>query len=955
MLMNDYLMHIGVGHEDGPPGRGSGRYAYGSGENPGQHQYSFSDRVKDLKAKGLSNKEIAQALIGEKATSNDLKIKIAIEDARARQANREKALKLYESGKGYSEIGRIMGKNESSIRTLLDPEIAARTDRYQNTADFLKKQIEKKGIIDISSDTELEMGVSRHTLDVAVAMLAEEGYIKSYVKIPQATTKHETSIKVLAPPGMSYSDIQKNKTNLKPVQDYTPDEGKTWWTPKEPESIDSKRIMVRYDEEGGTEKDGVIELRRGVEDISLGNSTYAQVRIAVDGTHYMKGMAIYGDDKDFPPGVDVIYNSNKKLGTPMKSDDGGSEVLKRMKINEQTGEIDKENPFGALIKSPKERDGVIMAGGQSTYIGKDGKEHLRVINKLQDEGDWDTWSKTLSSQFLSKQPIKLINQQIDLTLKQKALELDKIKNLTNDVVKKKLLEDFALSADKNAANLKVRGFKNQNFQVLIPIPSLKDNECYAPNYKDGDTIALVRFPHGGTFEIPLLKVNNKHPDAKCLLGNAQDCIAINQKNAERLSGADFDGDTAIGIPVTSNRLQIKSTPPLQDLVGFNPKMYKLPDDAPPIKNRTKQNQMGQVTNLITDMTVGGANESEIARAVKHSMVVIDSEKHHLDYKQSAKDYRITDLKITYQGTNAKGQPKGASTIFSRANSNVYVPERKEVNDLSKMTPSEQKRWKNGEVIYHNTGATKLKRITDPKDMTPKELEAHKAGKKVYRDTGDLKMEQVAQMYTVNDARDLVRDKANIKEMAYADYANALKSMANDARKTLRSTPNPKMDPTAKATYAKEVKELNAEIKRARTNNPKERMAQALAYNMYSETFRQNPSMDAEHRGREKARCITKARSIVGAQKYEIKVTDKQWEAIQSGAISANKISQILNNTNMDKIKDRAMPKQSSSKGLTNAQISLIKSMSSSGMYTQKDIADALGISTTSVSNAIRNN
>lgn len=953
--MNDILYHIGVGHEDGPPGRGSGRYAFGSGENPGQHQYSFSDRVKKLKTEGFSDREIAQQLIGEKATSNDLRIKIAIEETRERQSNREKALKLYESGKGYSEIGRIMGRNESSIRTLLDPAIAARTDRYQNTADFLKKQIEKKGIIDISSDTELEMGISKHTKDVAVAMLMEEGYTKTYIKIPQATTKHETSIKVLAPPGMSYSEIQQNRMNVKPIQDYSPDEGKTWWTPKEPQSIDSKRIMVRYDEEGGTQKDGVIELRRGVEDLSLGDSAYAQVRVAVDGSHYMKGMAIYGDDKDFPPGVDVIYNSNKKKGTPLISlNDGDPEVLKRMKRNEETGEIDKENPFGALIKSPKERNGIITAGGQSTYIGKDGKEHLSAINKLQDEGDWDTWSRTLSAQFLSKQPIKLINQQIDLTLKQKALELDKIKSLTNDVVKKKLLEDYALSMDKNAANLKVRGFKNQNFQVLIPVPSLKDNECYAPNYKDGDTIALVRFPHAGPFEIPLLKVNNKHPDAKRLLGNAQDCIAINQNNADKLSGADFDGDTAIGIPVTSNRLQIKSSPKLPGMEGFNPKMYKLPQDAPNITNRTKQIQMGQVTNLITDMTVAGADENEITRAVKHSMVVIDSEKHHLDYKQSARDYRITDLKIAYQGVTKTGQPKGASTIFSRANSEVYVPERREVNDLNKMTPDEQKRWKNGEIIYHDTGATKLKRINNPKDMTPEELATYQAGKKVYRQTQELKTVQVPQMYTVRDARELVRDKKNEKEMAYADYANSLKSLANEARKVMRSTPEPKMDPTAKKTYAKEVARLNEEIKRSKLNNPRERQAQALAYQSYSETFRQNPSMDAEHRAREKARAITKARNIVGAKKYEITISDREWDAIQSGALSANKVREILNSANMDKVKERAMPRKDPSKGLSTAQISLIQSMSSSGMYTQKDIAEALGISTSAVSNAIRN-
>ena len=50
--------------------------------------------------------------------------------------------------------------------------------------------------------------------------------------------------------------------------------------------------------------------------------------------------------------------------------------------------------------------------------------------------------------------------------------------------------------------------------------------------------------------------------------------------------------------------------------------------------------MGKISNLITDMTLLGASEDKLARAVRHSMVVIDDEKHHLDYKQSEKDNNI---------------------------------------------------------------------------------------------------------------------------------------------------------------------------------------------------------------------------------------------------------------------------------------------------------------------------
>lgn len=93
---------------------------------------------------------------------------------------------------------------------------------------------------------------------------------------------------------------------------------------------------------------------------------------------------------------------------------------------------------------------------------------------------------------------------------------------------------------------------------------MKDDEVYAPNYKNGETIALIRYPHGGTFEIPILTVNNKQPEAKRVLGNAIDAVGINSKVAERLSGADFDGDTVMVIP-TGGKTKIKSTPYLDGL------------------------------------------------------------------------------------------------------------------------------------------------------------------------------------------------------------------------------------------------------------------------------------------------------------------------------------------------------------------------------------------------------
>lgn len=962
MTSTEYLVHVGVGHDDDPPGRGSGRFGFGTGKNPGQHQFDVISETDILKKRGIKESDIAKMFFGPYAKVSDLRAAITIEKNNQKKANYARAVALLDKYKGnVSAVAREMGKNESSIRSMLSQEVTDRRDRYTNTADMLRKIVDEKGMVDVSKFTELYLNCPAYTKDVAISMLEKEGYVRATTKIPQLGTQNETTRIVLAKPGTTWAEIQKNKYNIQPIATFTPDEGKTWWTPEFPESIDSKRIMIRYDEEGGSLKDGVIELKRGVPDLSLGPSQYAQVRVAVDGTNYMKGMAMYAEDKDFPPGIDVIYNTNKSKGTPAINKDAvynpetgewsGKEVLKRMKIDNRTGEVDRDNPFGALIKSPKDRDGVVSAGGQSYYKDKDGKEKLSPINKLQDEGDWDNWSRNLASQFLSKQPLKLINQQIDISVASKREELDKIKELTNPVIKKKLLDDFASSCDANASDLSVKGFKRQAFQVILPIPDLKDNEIYAPNYDDGDTVALIRYPHGGTFEIPILKVNNKHKTAQNVMRGASDAVGINSTNAERLSGADFDGDTVVVIPLASNNLKVTSTPALDALKGWDPKKYyKLPDSEPKINSQTKQTEMGKVTNLITDMTVGGATEDQIVRAVRHSMVVIDSEKHHLDYKQSFKDNRIADLKKEWQGK----ENAGASTILSKASSEIYVDKYKIVNDKKKMTPEEQKRYDEGYVIKQPTNEKIKRLITDPDKMTSEERAIYNSGRKVYRVTDENRQVKVSRMSTVDDAMDLVYDKSNPKEVAYAKYANDLKALANEARKEYRSIKPTPVNAEAKKTYEGEVASLNSKLRIAEMNNPREAQAQTIANSLYMEKKASNPDMDFEHQQRAKSLCLTQARAMVGASKERIELTDREWDAIQANAISTDKLTRIVNNSNLDALKQRATPfaKQTVST-LTSNQISLIKTMMNSEMYTQADIAKQLGISTSLVSEVVR--
>ena len=109
----------------------------------------------------------------------------------------------------------------------------------------------------------------------------------------------------------------------------------------------------------------------------------------------------------------------------------------------------------------------------------------------------------------------------------------------------------------------------QGWHAILPIPSLSDKEIYAPNYNDGEQVALVRFPHGGKFEIPTLTVNNKSKEAKSVMGQARDAVGINPKVAEILSGADFDGDTVLVIPTKESKIQTMN--PLEQLKNFDPK------------------------------------------------------------------------------------------------------------------------------------------------------------------------------------------------------------------------------------------------------------------------------------------------------------------------------------------------------------------------------------------------
>ena len=980
-VKEDILMHYGMA-------RRSGRYPWGSGGDPYQRTGDFLSRVEELKKNGWSETpENIMKEFGLTTTDYRIEKKICKDERRMLDVARAKSLKA--DGKGATEIGREMGIPESTVRSLLNAGSETRMVQARETAAIIKKSVDEKGMIDVGTGVERELGVSKEMLKTSLYMLEREGYPIYKGGIPQLTNPgQQTNQKVICRPGTEYKEIY-NFENIHTINDYVSRDGGATFERKftYPSSLDSKRLQIRYKEDGGEDKDGIVELRRGVDDLSLGESRYSQVRILVDGTHYIKGMAVYSDD--MPKGVDVVFNTNKSKEVPMH------DVLKKIKN-------DPDNPFGSLIKDADQ-------GGQYWYDdAKTGERKLGLINKRADEGDWTDWKDALPSQFLGKQARPMVQKQLDLAKADKLSEYDDICRLTNPTIKKHLLQKFADECDSAAVHMQAAALPGQKYHVIIPVNSLKDNEIYAPGYESGTKLALVRYPHGGTFEIPILTVNNKNASARSIIGETSiDAVGINKKNADRLSGADFDGDTVMCIPThdRQGKVKITSTPQLKGLEGFDPKLEygydKKTVDADGTEHyyrdgrefRVMKNtgtQMGIVSNLITDMTLGGATPDKLARAVRHSMVVIDAEKHKLDYKQSEIDNNIKALQREYQphydkdGNIVGGG--GASTILSRAKGETSVDKRQgsavvNIKGSKEYDPSRPE----GALIYKTadpknlykpvysvnkkTGIRTYTTDTGEKikyDPSNKE-EAAKYGpvKKIDPDTGavtytnragnityamERRTQPSTRMGETDDAYSLVSSMRHPTELIYADYANSMKSLANQARIEMSTTGKIEYSKSAKETYKTEYDSLMGKLNTALLNSTRERAALRQTNSEVAAYKKANPDAKPGDIKKKAQQSLTKARQDVDAatrKERNIVITDKEWEAIQAGAISESKLKQILDNTDVDKLRERAMPRAATT--LSEAKVNRIKAMSASN-YTLDQIAKQLGVSKSTVAN-----
>ena len=970
----DELFHYGTKFH-------SGRYPYGSGEDPYQHDGDFLTRVERLRKDGWEEtaknvrEEFGMSLEdyrNEKAWANYTR--------RERQVARAKNLK--EKGLGDTAIGREMGISESSVRSLLNPKSEAKMLAAKQAADFLKSQVDEKGMIDVGKDVERELNITRTKLDQALYALEAEGYVVYQGRVEQPTNRGNwTTQMVLCPPGTPHKAIYE-LDKIHTITDYkSSDDGQSFQKKfTYPSSLDSKRLMVRYaDDVGGDgakgiEKDGIIELRRGVKDLSLEGTKYAQVRILVDGTHYLKGMAVYSDN--MPDGVDVVFNTNKKNGVPALGPKNNT-VLKPIKE-------DPENPFGSIIKDADK-------GGQYWYDDpKSGEKKLGLINKKSDEGDWSEWADALPSQFLSKQSLSLAKRQLDIAAKDRHNEYESICEVTNPTIKKHLLASFADDCDGAAVNLKAAALPGQKYHVIIPVNSLKDTEVYAPDYENGTKLALIRYPHGGTFEIPILTVNNKNASAQRLLGkDISDAVGINSKIAEQLSGADFDGDTVMCIPTHYGNVKITNSPPLKELVGFDPKVeyatemrsdgyYNSRGDKVKIMTkRGTQMEMGIISNLITDMTLAGADDGEKARAVKHSMVVIDAEKHKLDYKRSEIENDIASLKRKYQRTiKEDGTIKygGASTIISKAKSKEVVPKRKGQGQVDKETGEKSYRLADADDRfyidrkYDKTTGTVTLRTSNGKKITyrtddAEAVEKYSPIRKFNGDgtvsytnkAGDIsyrvreRTQDSTKMAETKDAYKLVSAAQHPMELLYADYANNMKALANQARKEIITTGKIERSPSAAKIYQAEVDSLMARLNEAEKNSIRERQAARLTNASIKAKKAENPNMDKGDIRKESQKAMSKYRQEVGAvsrRDRNIKISDREWEAIQAGAISENKLKRILANADIDELRQRATPRES--KAISSAKASRIRNMTATGNYTIAEIANQLGLSVTTV-------
>ena len=939
------LKHTGVK-------RRSGRYPW----DPLLHlpkNYKFIEDRDELKKRGLSDNEIAKEM-GLSTTVYRSKVTIAKEELK--EYNMQRIAKLQSEGMIIDDIAKTIGTTGQTVRNYLEeiknPNKSARAKRVQTeaVAQTLEDAVKRSKYIDVGKGVEIQMGISKEKLKSGLNALVESGeYEVHNLRIAQVTDKNNsTPVKVLTKKGVERSEIYKNMDKVRPVEEFAINgDARMFQQMERPKSIGWDRVHIRYaipegqkghgTNDDGAMMDGAMFLRPGVKDLNLGKASYAQVRIAVGDTHYLKGMALYGTEEMFkgiPKGTDIIFNTNKTANkTPQ-------EVLKELKKNPEGGApIDGPNPFGATVKR---QNTLVDAKGNPVY--KPGVKdrfgnkvpQIGSVNIVNEEGDWSSWSKALSAQFLSKQPTTVVHERLKATMKQVQDEYESIQKVTNPVIKKQLMESFVSDLESKQVHMKAAAPKGFQGHVILPVPDMKENEVYAPNYKNGEKVVLIRYPHGGRFEIPELTVNNNSVARKMISKDSPDAIGIHPKVASKMSGADFDGDTAYVIP--NNKGKFKSRDSLKELKNFDPNMYAdKPGTFTPITKRYQQTLMGVVSNLITDMTLQGAPSNEIARAVKHSMVVIDAEKHKLNYKRSAEENGIDALMKRYMthvdkvkyGDLERYNPK------TRRVDKVIDPDKLKKD----LTPGKEYTSASTIISRHKQSV-----ITDGYQVEVPDPKSKSGGTKmVWRNKKETYLVNM-----VKDANVFLGPNATKTEHHYADYINELKAFKNKVDSEMSGIKMPARDPKAAKIYAEEVLSMKDKVNQVKINRIKERQAQRMAeVSSKAEIARRSEDevLKKDEISRIKQQALNKARSMVGAERTPVTITDDEWDAVQSNAVSGTLLKELVSFMDDSQLKSLATPR--ANKQMTDARKSKAKALLANG-YTIAQVAEALGVSSSTI-------
>jgi hypothetical protein len=175
-------------------------------------------------------------------------------------------------------------------------------------------------------------------------------------------------------------------------------------------------------------------------------------------------------------------------------------------------------------------------------------------------------------------------------------------------------------------------------------------------------------------------------------------------------------------------------------------------------------------------------------------------------------------------------------------------------------------------------------------------------------------------------------------------------LGNEARRELVRTELRKQNKSAKEVYSHEVKGLESKLRDAEKNAPLERQAQVVARNIYSEKKRANPDMEKDEERKIKGQALEEARLRTGAKKQKIELTDREWEAIQAGAISNSMLGKILNHTDLDKLRERATPRDRPV--MSSILTSRAKRMLDAGA-TLEEVADQLDVNLSTLKSSLK--